>query len=112
MKEIDGAVECFTGSGDVYVELNPDPQMNSEIKSGSGNVILYLPGSAKATVVARVRGWDSWGEDKSNPITSDFKITTEDMSSHSVKNTYVINGGGSTIKVETTSGEIHIKKQK
>jgi len=112
LKGINGAVECFTGSGDVYVELNPDPKMNSEIKSASGDVTLYLSESAKATVIARVRGWDSWGGDESDPVVSEFKITTEDKSSHSVKCTYQINGGGSTIEVETTSGEIHIKKQK
>jgi hypothetical protein len=112
LKGISGAVDCYTGSGDVYVELNPDSKMNSEIKSGSGTITLYIPASAKATIIAKVRGWDSWGEDKASPITSEFINTTEDKSSHSVKSTYLINGGGSTIKLETTSGEIYIKKQK
>ncbi len=111
-KNIKGGIDCYTGSGDVYVELNPDPKVNSEIKSGSGSVTLYLPGNAKATVVAKVRGWDTWGEDNTSPITSDFKLTTEDKSHSTVKTTYVINGGGSTIEVQTTSGEIRIKKQK
>jgi len=111
-KNIKGGVDCYTGSGDVYVELAPDPKVNSEIKSGSGSVTLYLPENAKATVVAKVRGWDTWGEDNSSPITSDFKITTEDKSHSTVKTTYIINGGGSIIEVQTTSGEIYIKKQK
>jgi hypothetical protein len=112
LKGISGGIKCFTGSGDVSIELNPDPKMDSRIKSADGSVTLYLPGNAKATVVARVRGWDSLDKNESNPIKSDFTITTEDKSSHSVKNTYVINGGGSTIEIETTSGEIYIKKQK
>ncbi len=111
-KNISGGINCYTGSGDVYVELNPDPKVNSEIKSGSGSITLYLPDNAKATVVAKVRGWDTWGGDKSSPIISDFKLTTEDKSHSTVKTTYVINGGGSTIEVQTTSGEIYIKKQK
>jgi DUF4097 and DUF4098 domain-containing protein YvlB len=111
-KNIKGGVDCYTGSGDVYVELNPDPKINSEIKSGSGSVTLYLPADAKATVVAKVRGWDTWGEDNTSPVTSDFNITTEDKSHSTVKTTYIINGGGSTIEVQTTSGEIRIKKQK
>lgn len=112
LKGLSGGVECYTGSGDAYVELNPDSKMNSKIKSGNGNITFYLPESAKATIIAKVRGWDAWGGDKSSPITSDFKISTEDKSSHSVKCVYIINGGGSTIEVETTSGEIHIKKMK
>ena len=111
-KNIKGGIDCYTGSGDVYVELNPDPKVNSEIKSGSGSVTLYLPENAKATVVAKVRGWDTWGEDNTSPVTSDFTLTTEDKSHSTVKTTYVINGGGSTIEVQTTSGEIYIKKQK
>ncbi len=112
LKGIYGGVKCLTGSGDVYVELNPDTDSDSKIKSGSGNVTLYLPGSAKTTVVAKVRGWDSWDGEKSSPIVSDFSETTEDKSSHTVKATYVLNGGGGTIEIETTTGEIHIKKQK
>lgn len=111
LKGIYGGVKCFTGSGDVSIELNPDPKMDSKIKSGGGNVTLYLPGNAKATVVAKVRGWDSLDKNESDPVKSDFPATTEDKSSHSMKSTYVINGGGSTIEIETTSGEIHIKKQ-
>ncbi len=111
-KNINGGINCYTGSGDVYVELNPDPGVNSEIKSGSGSVTLYLPASAKATVVAKVKGWDTWGEDNKNPVSSDFKVTTEDKSSSTIKTTYKLNGGGSTIEVQTTSGEIRIKKQK
>lgn len=112
LKNISGGIKCYTGSGDVYVELSPNPKMDSKIKSGAGSVTLYLPDNANATIVAKVRGWDSWDGDKSNPIISDFPATTEDKSSHSMKSTFKINGGGSTIEVETTSGEIHIKKQK
>jgi len=111
-KNIKGGIDCYTGSGDVYVELNPDPKVNSEIKSGSGSVTLYLPGNAKATVVAKVRGWDTWGGDEKSPIISDFENTTINRSHSTVRSTYVINGGGSTIEVQTTSGEIYIKKQK
>ena len=111
-KGLSGGVECYTGSGDIYVELNPDSKIESRIKSGNGNITLYLPESAKAIVVAKVRGWDSWGGGKSYPITSDFKISTEDKSSNAFKSSYVINGGGSTIEVETTAGEIRIKKMK
>ena len=112
LKNMSGGVECYTGSGDVYVELNPDPGLDTKIKAGTGNITLYLPATAKATIVAKVRGWDSWEENKTDPITSDFANTTEDKGEHRMKSTYVLNGGGSKIELETTSGEIHIKKQK
>ncbi len=111
-RNIKGGIDCYTGSGDVYVELNPDPKVDSKIQSGSGSVTLYLPENAKATVVAKVQGWDTWGEDNSRPIKSDFMITTEDKSHNTIKTTYKLNGGGSIIEVQTTSGEIYIKKQK
>ena len=112
LKNMNGGVKCYTGSGDVYVELSPDPGLSSKIKAGSGNITLYLPATAKATIIAKVRGWDSWGENQTNPITSDFQKATEDKSEHSMKTTYILNGGGSKIELETASGEIHIKKQK
>lgn len=112
-KNIKGGIKCFTGSGDVYLELNPDPNVNSEVKSGSGSITLYLPANAKATVVAKVRGWDTWGEDNESPITSDFEVSTENKEGPStIRSVYQINGGGSTIELQTTSGEIYIKKQK
>ncbi len=112
LKDINQGVKCYTGSGDVNIELNPDPKVNSEIKSGSGSVTLYIPSNAKTTIIAKVRNWDSWGNDKESPVTSDFNLSTEDKSSHRYKTTYVINGGGSEIEIETSSGKIHIKKMK
>jgi hypothetical protein len=112
LKGLNGGVECYTGSGDIYIELIPGSKAVSKINSGNGNITLYLPESANATVLAKVRGWDTLGGDKSSPITSDFKLATENLTSNSIKSTYVINGGGSTIEVSTTSGEIHIKKMK
>lgn len=112
LKNSSGAVKSYTGSGDVYVELTPDPKMNSEIKSGSGSITFYIPSDAKATIIAKVRGYDRWGDNSDSPIISDFKLSTEDKSSNSLKTVYVINGGGSEIEIETSSGEIHIEKMK
>lgn len=112
LKDVNGGVECYTGSGDVYVELTPDLKGNSEIKSGSGNITLFIPSNAKTTITAKVHEIGALGNDNQNPISSDFTLTTEDKSSDRLKTTYVINGGGSVIELETSSGEIHIKKMK
>ncbi len=113
LKGISGGVRCVTGSGDVYVELKPDGKSGSKIKSGNGSITLYVPGDAKATITAKVRNYEQWGDDNDrHPITSDFKVTTEDKSSHSLRTVYVINGGGSDIEIETISGNIKIKKMK
>lgn len=112
LKDINGGINCYTGSGDVSVELNPDPKLKSEIKSGTGNVTLYIPANAKATIIAKVQDWDLWGQNTHNPITSDFPESTEDKHPHLLKTTYLVNGGGSEIEIETTSGEIHINKMK
>lgn len=112
LKNINGGVQCYTGSGDIYAELNPDSKVNSQIKSGAGNITLYIPSNAKVTITAKVRDWDNWSKGGENPISSDFSTTTEDKSSHQLKNVYVVNGGGSEIEIETSSGEIYIKKMK
>lgn len=112
LKDVNGGIKCYTGSGDVYLELNPDSKVNSEIKSGSGDITLYIPSNAKATIVAKVRDWGTLGNEGEYPISSDFSKATEDKSSDYLKDVYILNGGGSEIEIETSSGEIHIKKMK
>ncbi len=112
LKDVNGGVQGYTGSGDIYAELNPDPKVNSKIKSGSGNITLYIPSNAKVTITAKVQDWDKWRDEGESPIVSDFSTTTEDKSSRQLKNVYLVNGGGSEIEIETSSGEIHIKKMK
>lgn len=112
LKDVNGGIKCYTGSGDIHVELIPDPKINSEIKSGMGDITLYIPSNARTTIVAKVRDWNSWGNDSGSPITSDFPVTTEIKTSHTLRSVYTINGGGSEIKIETSSGEIKIQKMK
>ena len=112
LKSITGGVKCVTGSGDVYIELKPDGKTESKISSGYGSVVLYIPADSKATITAKVKDYNTWGEDNDKPITSDFKTTTEDKSSHSLRYVYVLNGGGSDIEIQSTSGDIKIKKMK
>ena len=62
-----------------------------------GSIILYVPGNAKATIVATIPS-QMWGSDK------------DELKRH-IKVTYVLNGGGSKIELSTGMGKIEIRKK-
>ena len=76
---------------------------------------IFLPENAKATIEARIRihGW--WGEsDDEYKIYSDFKSESyeKDKDSDEIRATYVLNGGGETISLQTVNANIEIRKLK
>ncbi len=110
-----GSVNLRTGGGEVSVELIPNGTGNSNIFTGGGDVKLFLPENAKAVVEATLKIGHSWGRLRERyRIASDFKADKlekddEDGSSYGV---YTLNGGGDKIEVETTNGNIDIRKLK
>jgi hypothetical protein len=104
-----------TGSGDAEISLTSAYKGNSEIKSGNGNVILYLPASIHATVIAKVNSWDAGDEEGNNieNIKSDFKVSTVDKKGDTgqVVAVYQINGGGNNINIYVSNGNVELKKR-
>jgi DUF4097 and DUF4098 domain-containing protein YvlB len=112
LASIKGYVNAATAGGDIYVELDPTNEGRSELETKGGDVELYLPANAKATIEARIRlrDWDRRDTDEYD-IRSDFKAETHDRNEREVTARYVINGGGKLIKMETVNGNIEIRKK-
>ncbi len=114
LKNVTGFVDATSGAGSIYAELMPDGKNKSDLTTGIGDIELVIPGTAKATVIAKTKVimWSGDDSDLEN-IKSDFKPTNieRNRENKTIEVTYVINGGGSTVEVSTGMGEIDIKKK-
>lgn len=128
VEEVDGYVEAGTSGGDVEVSIRkyiPKTDQHIDMESSGGDLVLELPSDFKGSVKARI---NVEGEDIDEfNIVSDFplKIITESDESESKKKRKLlrwrtegviigegdINGGGNLIFLETTNGNIYIKKK-
>ncbi len=115
LKNITGSLSLKTGGGSISVELIPNGTGNSSIATGGGDLRLYIPENAKASVEATLNVSWGWGSSRKHyRILSDFKPEKfqqeeEDGSSFG---SYTLNGGGDKIELETTNGNIEIRKLK
>ena len=115
LKNISDFIIITTGAGDITAEFKSVGGSKSNIQTGTGNITVYLPENAKATIVAQVKWADVWETDKqdfSEYIHSDFKSTQEEFREGEVYAVYEVNGGGTRIDLETSLGDIQIKKLK
>ncbi|MDP4192794.1 MAG: DUF4097 family beta strand repeat-containing protein, partial [Bacteroidota bacterium] len=113
LHKVSGSIDATTNSGDVSVELTPVGNGRSRISSSNGMITLLVPENAKATIDARIRVRGNWNEgEEESQIRSDFKPQTYNKSEdgRSIKATYILNGGGQNIVLETTNSDIVIKK--
>ncbi len=110
---ISGSIDASTAGGDVEAELRPSGSGRSRLTSSGGDIILSIPENAKASIeaVISVRGrWRENSEDYS--IESDFKSKTyeKDPDTKEIRATFLLNGGGEEIILETVNGNIMIRK--
>ena len=76
-------------------------------------MILSIPSDAKATIDATIELRDGWGHRHEDyDIRSDFKEESkiQDKSDQEIHAVYQLNGGGDRITLETTNGNIEIRK--
>jgi DUF4097 and DUF4098 domain-containing protein YvlB len=99
---ITGAAEASTSGGDVSASFAASPTGNVQLKSTGGDVNITLPASATVHINAHTTG----GE-----VRTDFPLTSPDRGSESHKQGD-INGGGTSVELHTTGGDIHIVKAK
>ncbi len=110
---ITGSVEARTAGGDITAELTPGGKGRSKLSTASGEIRLYVAPNAKATIQARIRVQGSWKYQQDDyRIRSDFKGegNTADDDDRSITGTYLLNGGGETITLETVNADIQIRK--
>lgn len=110
LKNITGSINARTSAGDIYANLTPTGDDDSELRTDAGDIVLTLPSNARANVEAIANAAD-WGKDNSRIIRSDFDGNIRD-SRGQVKGDFTINGGGVNINLKTTFGDIQIKKKK
>lgn len=114
LENITGSIEAKTAGGDISADLIPSGKGRSELRSSGGNIVLYLPSDAKASVEAtiRIRGW--WrARSEDYDIRSDFPESSKtiDKDEQEIQASYKINGGGDPITLETSNGNIDIRKK-
>ncbi len=117
LKNLTGDIDVTSGAGNVITEFTSVGNKESKIITGYGDITVYIPENAKVTIEATVRFAEGnvWSTDKteiSESIKSEFKSSTEDQRKGECHAVYNINGGGTNIELETSLGQIIIKKLK
>lgn len=107
LRKISGSVDVKTGDGDVVAELFAGNGGTSKLFSEEGELAVYFPPEAKATVHVKIR---SAIDDATDQIISDFKGSKTENDGEDLMRNYVINGGGDNVTIETVDGDILIKK--
>ncbi len=113
LENITGSIDARTAGGDVEAELIPSGKGASELRSSGGNVVLSVPSNAKATIDATIRIRGGWRHrEEEYDIRSEFKeeSKTTDKDEQEIHAVYKLNGGGDMITLETTNGNIDIRK--
>jgi hypothetical protein len=112
MYKIDGTVKIASGSGDVLLEMLNITQ-DSYVNTHNGTIRLFLPVNAKVSVEVKIRGFGKhYSYDANDFIINDLKPTSKSVSKNSdnIMATYSFNGGGKKIYLETSNGEVEIKR--
>jgi DUF4097 and DUF4098 domain-containing protein YvlB len=113
LSKVDGSVKAKTAAGDVRVELIGIGDRESSIVTAAGNISLIVSPNVRATIKAQVR--TSFGEDEDeSSIQSDFPAKGSEKRERSgrIARTIEVNGGGTTITLETMIGTIEVRKAK
>ena len=103
-KNVTGSVSGRTGAGDINAEINPVSK-DTTLETGAGDINLGLPPSTKAMILARIKSRIPHDE---TDITCEFGSPEKGESKR--EKTFLINGGGPRILLETTIGKIRIRK--
>lgn len=115
LEDIKGSINANSGAGNITASLTPDGKNDTHLNSGVGTILLYIPESSKATIIATTNDYN-WGDSEkdSDNIKSDFEssIVTQNRKGSQFETVYKLNGGGSEITLNVGMGEINIKKLK
>jgi DUF4097 and DUF4098 domain-containing protein YvlB len=112
LENISGSVEAKTAGGDVIAQLTPGGKGKSKLSSAGGDVKLYLPESAKATIEALIRVHSWLGGKSEYEIVSDFKSEKYNRDDGEINAMFILNGGGENITLSTVNANIEIRKLK
>ena len=102
-------------------ELIPTGTGRSSLVTAGGDVTLYINKNARATIEARIQMERNWNRNNRRSrrdyeveygIRSDFEAERyeEDIERGIIRATYILNGGGERIRLETANGNIYIRE--
>jgi hypothetical protein len=113
LSSITGSIEANTAGGSITAELFPaNTNDKSELNTAGGDIKLVIPSNAKVNIEATVYvGSHASDPDVEKKIKSDFEPTTVDVNSKNLIKKFVLNGGGSSIELNTANGKIQINKK-
>ncbi|HEY3129929.1 MAG TPA: DUF4097 family beta strand repeat-containing protein [Acidobacteriota bacterium] len=113
IKNVSGSIEAKTAGGSIEAELIPSGTGTSRLQTAGGDVRLFLPENARASIEAliRLRG-ESGRVSGRYEIRADFPHQTlkRDDDAGEIRASYLLNGGGERISLETVNGNIEIRK--
>jgi TonB family protein len=116
LTRVAGALQAATSGGTITAWINPDPPSGggnvrlagaSQLASGNGDIIVYLPRNLAATIDATV----SNGGERRIEADPALHLAMQASTSGSgpVHAMAVLNGGGAPLKLRTTSGKIRLQ---
>ncbi|MBN1561349.1 DUF4097 family beta strand repeat protein [candidate division KSB1 bacterium] len=116
LDNVQGEVKGNTSGGDIDVVVTLQDFSKAHgvsLKTSGGDIRLTIPEDLPATVIAEIRTSRRNYEAKRYDIYSDFPLTKTKPEEHGevvIRSEGDINGGGDTISLETSGGDIYIKK--
>jgi len=116
LTRVAGALQAATSGGTITAWINPDPPAGggnvrlagaSQLASGNGDIIVFLPRNLAANIDATV----SNGSEHFIEADPALHLTIEASANgpSSVHAMAVLNGGGAPLRLKTTGGKIHLK---
>jgi TonB family protein len=116
LTRVAGALQAATSGGTITAWINPDPPPGggnvrlagaSQLSSGNGDIIIFLPRNLAANIEAVVV---NGGEHRieADPALH-LTMQASANASGSMHAVAVLNGGGAPLKLKTTSGKIRLK---
>lgn len=118
LRKVTGAVDAKTEDGDITAEMYSGAGGSSKFYTRDGDISVYFPATAKATVGAKFHAEAAAAgttpadakEAAEDVITSDWPVANAQKQGGDVVNKYEINGGGDSVMLESVNGELLIKK--
>jgi TonB family protein len=116
LTKVAGALQASTSGGTITAWINPDPPPGggnvhlggaSQLASGNGDIIVFLPRNLAATIEATVVG-GSERQIEADP-TLHLNVQPSGNGSGQFHAMAVLNGGGAALKLRTTGGKIRLQ---
>jgi TonB family protein len=116
LTRVAGAVQAATSGGTITAWINPDTPTSggavrlggaSQLTSGNGDIIVFLPRNLAATIEASVAAGGDRHIEADPALHLTFQVPANGAGpSHA---TAVLNGGGAPLKLRTTAGKIRLQ---